>query len=250
MSVHLGLWDFLLIAGVSAMATTLAYLHHPRWKALIMSLPIPFTLATLSLGRPVDATNALGLAVLLGYAHAVRVLYGRLRVPIVAAIAFSVLGYCALGTAAAPAIPASDGAFWVAEGLVFALGLALYITTPHREEPGHRSPLPVYVKLPIVVAVVVALIAIKKSLQGFMTLFPMVSVMAAYEARFSLWTICLQIPVLMLTMVPMMAAIRLAQPRLGLGGALAVGWLVFLALLVPITRRLWKSAGWAASKTA
>jgi hypothetical protein len=35
-----------------------------------------------------------------------------------------------------------------------------------------------------------------------------------------------------------MAVVRLAQPRLGLGAALAAGWLVFIPLLIRLTKDL------------
>jgi hypothetical protein len=43
------------------MGTAVAYLHHPKWKALVLSLPIPFTLANLSLAQDVNATHVVGL---------------------------------------------------------------------------------------------------------------------------------------------------------------------------------------------
>ena len=59
-----GIWDIGLVLTVASFATVLAYLHDPKWKAFMISLPGPFTMAFLSLGRPVDATNAVGLLVL------------------------------------------------------------------------------------------------------------------------------------------------------------------------------------------
>jgi hypothetical protein len=44
-----------------------------------------------------------------------------------------------------------------------------------------------------------------------------------------------------------MAAARLVQARSGLGAGLAVGWVVFLSILVPMTRRMW-AAETAAAK--
>ena len=64
----------------------------------------------------------------------------------------------------------------------------------------------------------------------------MVGVFAAYEARSSLWTISRQIPVVMLTMTPMMMVCRLTQNSIGLGYSLALGWIVFLIVLVHMIR--------------
>ena len=87
----------------------------------------------------------------------------------------------------------------------------------------------------------VILVIIKQYLQGFMALFPMVGVIASYEARTCLWTVCRQIPVLMLTLLPMIVVIRLLQPAFGIEASLALGWVVFLAILIPLTRWQWRS---------
>ena len=49
--VNIGPWDGVLIAGVALQATVLAFVREPRWKALLYSFPIPFTIANLALGR-------------------------------------------------------------------------------------------------------------------------------------------------------------------------------------------------------
>lgn len=240
--VALGRWDLVLVAGVSLQATALAYLYHPRWKALVLTLPVPFTCATLAVGRPVDATNLLGLPLLFLYAHGVRWLHYTVRVPIVPAIAVSALGYVAAGWALAPHVPASGAAFWMTGAGTLAAGAILLRMSPPRAEPGHRSPLPLWIKLPVIVAVVGCLVVLKQGLQGFTTLFPMVGVVAAYEARHSLWTVCRQMPVVMLTLTPLMMTVRLAQGRLGLGLALLLGWAVFLAAVAPFARDTWRAA--------
>jgi len=106
-----------------------------------------------------------------------------------------------------------------------------------RDEPGHRSPLPVWIKLPVIMAVTLSLVLVKNQLRGFVTVFPMVGVIAVYEMRHSLWTTCRQIAVLMIALIPMLIVLRLSQDRLGLGGALPLGWVVFLAVLIPMTRK-------------
>jgi len=238
-STHIGPWDIALLAAVTAQATAISYVHSPKWKAFVWSLPIPFTLATLALGRPVDATNVMGLNVLLIYAHGVRLLHTRLRAPIVPAIAVAAIAYCVIGWRLAQLLPPTDLAFWITTAATFMLGAVLYVVTPHRDEPGHRSPLPVYIKLPSVACVILLLIAIKNDLQGFMTMFPMVGVVAAYEARKSLWAMSRQVPVLMMSMAPLMAVCRIAQGAIGLGPSLAIGWPVFGLVLALLTRHMW-----------
>ena len=41
-------WHLLLILGVPLQVTSVAYLRSPRWKALALTLPVPFTLIALT----------------------------------------------------------------------------------------------------------------------------------------------------------------------------------------------------------
>ena len=238
MHINIGTWDIVLLVVVSVQATTLAYLYHPEWKAFIYSLPVPFTFATLALGRTVDATNVAGLILMLLYTHCVRILHQRFRLNIIFSIVLSALGYCVIGGSVARIMPRNDLVFWIATISAYLIVLVLYLRTPRRDEPGHRSPMPVWAKLPIIMGVILVLIVLKSSLKGFMTLFPMVGVVAAYEARHSLWTIGRQIPVFSLAMIPMMVTIRLAEPHVGLGFSLVAGWVVFLSILLPVNRSM------------
>lgn len=232
-------WDLLLVLAVTAQATLLAYLRHPRWKAFILTLPIPFSLSTLSLGLQVGVTNVAGLVLLLGYTLGVYLLHARWRAPIIPSIIGCAVGYCLAGTLLARVLPASDRVFWIAAGSVFMAGVLLYRLMPHRDEPPHRSPLPVPLKAALIALVIIALVVIKQQLQGFMTVFPMVGVIASYEGRHCLWTLSRQIPVLIIAMLPMMVTIHILQPAVGTGWALGAGWLVFMAILLPFTHRQW-----------
>jgi len=127
----------------------------------------------------------------------------------------------------------------VAAAGALAVAVVLYLALPYRREPGHRSLLPLWIKLPIIAAVICLLIAAKQLLSGFMAVFPMLAVVTTYEARHSLWTVCRQLAAIMLALVPMMVTVRLAQGLLGLGGALLAGWCVFLALFAPLAWKMW-----------
>ena len=78
--------DMALIVAVTAMGVAVAYLKNPEHKATVLMLPVPFTLATLAVGRPIDATNVLAIPALFGYTFCVWLLRERLRVPILAEI--------------------------------------------------------------------------------------------------------------------------------------------------------------------
>lgn len=230
----IGFYDILLVLVVSAQATLVAYLYQPKWKAMAMTLPIPFTFAMLALRRPVDTTNVMGSVLLLAFLHGIRVLHYTLRVPIVLAIAVNTLGYCLAGLWLAALLPASTPAFWVACVSAFVLAIFILKVQPHRDEQGHRTPLPVWIKLPIIVAVVIGLVLIKNGLRGFMTVFPMVSVIGTYEARHSLWTLSRQTPVIIITLLSLIIICRLTQDSLNLTWSLVLGWVVFLGIIVPV----------------
>jgi len=85
--------------------------------------------------------------------------------------------------------------------------------------------------------VTTSVVALKHQLGGFMTTFPMVGVVAAYESRHSLWTIVRRIPWVMLLMTLMMVVCRLTQERFGLAAALALSWPVLLVGLFLLRRK-------------
>ena len=238
-----GRWDLLLIGVVSLQVAVVAYLRPPHWKALGLTLPFPFTIIALSQERPLDATNVLSLIVLLLYVHSIRLFHYRLRLPIGLAIPLSLSGYSLISWTAVRLLPLTPAAFWITCAAVFLLGLGLHLLLSTRDEPDHRTSLPIWLKLPLIVAVVCLLLLIKESLQGFATLFPLVGVVGAYEARHSLWTFGRQMPVFMLTFLPLLIVAYLTQDRFGLGPALLLGWIAFLLVLLPLTRRLWRKAG-------
>lgn len=233
-------WDVLLVVAVSAQATAIAYAYQPRHKALLLTLPIPFTLATLAIGRPVDATNVLGLPLLFGFTWGVWFLHTRRAWPIVPAIATAALAYVLAGALAASWLPEDGLVFWGAAAACAGLATGLLRRLPQRQEPGHRSPLPVAVKVPLIAVVVVGLILIKSRLRGFVTVFPMVGVIAVYEARNCLWTMVRQIPVLMLALLALMAVLRLGREAMGVPLSLAAGWVVFLSALTALRGAWWR----------
>jgi hypothetical protein len=234
-------WDILLFAVVVAMSSAIAYIHNPRMKAFVLLLPIPFSIANLSLGRPVDATNVMGILVLYLFTQGVRILHRVLGWSIVAAIATSSAAYSLIGAGLALVVPKSEAAFWISSVVVLAAGLVIHFAIPAVDEPGHRTSLPVWKKLPTIAATVAFVVAMKFYLQGFMTVFPMVTIIGLYESRHSLATTCRKVGSLMLIMLPMIVVMRIAQHHLhlGIGASLALGWVAFIAFLLPLNRDIW-----------
>lgn len=237
MKLTLSIWDLVLLLVVTAMGTLMAYIPSPRWKAFLLSLPVPFTIANFSLGIPVGPSHVLGLLVLLLFTHLVRWLHVGARLALLPTILLSVAVCIGAGAVLNTLVPVSLYVFWPSLAVVLVLGIALLRLQPHRREPAHRSTLPVPLKIAFIGAVVALLVVLKNLLGGFMTVFPMVGTVAAYEARHSLWTVSRQIPVTMVTVGPMMGLMWLLQQFAGAStaAALATGWILFLSILIPLT---------------
>ncbi len=235
LSVHVGLWDVVMVVAVTVLGTFIAYLRSPILKAFVLSLPIPFTTACLALGKPVGVSNSFGLLALLGFIHLVRILYVRLKVPISASIAISTALYGLLGAFFSRTLPNTELFFGECEIAVLIIAVILYFGTPRREEPSHRSPMPVWQKAVVIAGVVSGLVIVKGELGGFVTTFPMVTIITAYEARHSLWTICRQMPIILMGMSIMIAITHSFQPTLGLPLSLFISWVAMMAILLPLT---------------
>ena len=76
--MHFTRWDILFLIGTTLQVALVAYLHHPRAKAIATMLPIPFTLSVLALNEPVNATHMLGALLLLMFAQVLRFLHVNL----------------------------------------------------------------------------------------------------------------------------------------------------------------------------
>jgi hypothetical protein len=225
--------DLALVLVVTGMATAMAYVHSPRAKSVIFCLPLPFTAAVISSGQAVDLTHLVGLVLVLAFPWLVWLLHVRLGVNIIVADLAAVGAFLGLGFLFARVLPAGGPtealAFWAGEAAIALLSAAM-LALPHRTEPGHRSVLPVYLKVPAVMSIVLGVILIKEPLRGFMPFFPYVTIFAVYESRRSLYTLASRMPVMGLGSIPFLAVVRLLQPAHGYALALLCGW----ACYVPI----------------
>ena len=213
---------------------------------------------TLAAGRPVDATNVLGLILLLSFVHAVRWLHRERGAPIVAAIVASALGYVLAGSSLAAAIPRTSTSFWLAAGSTFGLGLVTLALAFHRDGSpprGHRArgrtTLPFWVDWPIILAVILFLVASRRWLMGFATTFPLIGVITAYEAqRGRLDQYARQTSVVMMAVTTMNVTSHLTTPFLGLAPSLALAWIAWAAVAAPGMRFLWQRQAGAAGAGA
>ncbi len=220
-------WDGVLIVVVTVQSLAMAYAESPRWKRLFMTLPFPFTVVVLSVGRPIDGSNFVSMLVLLAYTQVCRILHTKLRVPIVPTIGIGISFYTATGWFLAGRFPPGDLAFWLGCAFALPLGYGLNRLLSKVRETPYRTTLPLAAKLPILLSLATLLVLIKNGLQGFAGFFPLVSVIAAYETRTTMWTLARPVPVLMMTITPMLIVARLTQPVCGLEIGMAAGWVAF-----------------------
>lgn len=232
-------WDAALVVAVTGMVAVMAHLRSPRRKALVLSVPLPFTIATLAVGRPIDATHVSALWLLFAYTLAVYALHRRLGLALIPSIVVAAAGFVVVGGALNAHLPNGEAAFWLAVAATLVVSWTLLRALPVSNEVGMLVDLPLARKLSLVALVVAALVAFKGIMGGFMTLFPMVGVVASYENRHGLWANVRQVPVVMLTMLPLMVTTRLVEPALGLPGALLLGWIPFLLALGPFLWHSW-----------
>ena len=122
------------------------------------------------------------------------------------------------------------------------LGILLLKVVPFPNGPNHRTPLSIWQKLPAILLVVIIIVAIKNSLQGFASLFPLLGTVGAYEVRHNLWLLVRSAPALMCALTPMVIVTRLTQDQMGLGFALFLGWMIYIPVLILVNRQPKSSA--------
>ncbi|MCM8788533.1 MAG: hypothetical protein NC907_01955 [Candidatus Omnitrophica bacterium] len=234
-------WDIILIVVVTVQAGILTYISDPRKKSLVLVFPFPFTIATISTGSVIDATNVVGLVNLAIFTFGVWFFYENSKANIALLIFLFALIYCALAIAGARILPKSDLAFWVSIlfVVIFALLVAIFSVCP--EDKPYRTDLPLLIKIPIILVVISTLVFLKNHLKGFMTVFPMVGVIAVYESRFMLKSVCRQLPVLMVCLVSMMMTLKIMMKFTGLFIPFVCVWIAFLFVIKVTSSFLWEN---------
>jgi len=229
-------YDILLLSAVTALGTLSAYIKDPQVKAGMATIPIPFSCAWLAVGAPVDASNAMGQFLIVGYGQLVRLLHDRWRVPIVPSIVLSIAAYSFTGAWLFRFVPHSEALFWSLHALAIAVGVWLFHTQDYRAGVSYRTPLPVPLKGAAIASVLVLLIAIKKALGGFATLFPMMGSITSYESRHSLRDQCRQLSIFLIAGPALLVPMRVAQVYVGWskGWVLLLGVCCYMAVYWPL----------------
>ncbi|MDZ4741938.1 MAG: hypothetical protein SGI98_00790 [Verrucomicrobiota bacterium] len=227
--------EWLLVIVVTLQVAAISYTYSPRWKAFIYALPIPFSVGLFVVNQPINATNVLGLLLLLAYIHLIRLFHISWRWNITVSIIVSAVFYIVAGSVINPLLPDNQTTFLIALATTAGIAAIMMQVHPHRDEPGHKTTLPIYIKIPVIVVIVAILVGMKQTLGGFMTTFPLVGILGAYESRHSLWTMSRQFPRMILCILALIVVTRFAGHVMPLPFALVIGWLVALPLLWKIS---------------
>ncbi len=230
-------------AGVlAAFVTTIAYIHDPKLKMLVFSMPIPFSCAYLVTGSPIDTTNMVGIVLVTLYHWVVYGMVMRLKLPLAVGIATGVLGYIGfawLCKGSAQMIPLT-----VASVIVLLMWGASMVFYRGVQEEGHRSRSPWYVKMPLVFVIALCIYSITGLLAGAVTTFPYAGVFTSYEMRKSLRTLAGQYMVNNLSFILMFVAIAAAEHQhWSRPISLLTGWVAMI-----VTIWIIYGLGWGAPK--
>ena len=164
----------------------LAYVPSPRAKALIYSMPVPFSCAYVATHLPINATYLTGLLLVVGYNWLVYFLRAKCRLPLIPVIVAAAGGYFLAAMLLRPlaAVPLA----WAAAAIL-ALWLAVLLIYRPRPELHHRSRMPWYLKAPLILAVAIGIYNATGLLAGGVGMFPYAGIFASYETRHSLRTL-------------------------------------------------------------
>jgi hypothetical protein len=176
MNIHLSHTDIALIVVVALQVLGMAYLRSPRAKTLLFMLPLPFSIALIATGRGVDATHVAGMGGVWFFVWLVAFLHLRLHMHILVADLVALVFHTVLSLVLARVIPI-DGSterlcYIIFSAVIACIGLIVFLL-PHSLETGHRSTLPVWIKTPLIVLLILPLVLAKEPLRGFMPSFPM-----------------------------------------------------------------------------
>lgn len=251
MNVSFELIDLVLLAVVTAMSVAVAYISSPRIKSMVYMLPFPFSIALISTGKGVDATHMIGFGLVWAFLWIVWFLHTRMRVPILFANGAAIVFHSIVSVVIATYTPHPDAVsvqavvfenrlFWGAAGVISLLAVA-GLCLPHHQETPYRSLMHPAIKIPLVFVLIAMIVMSKNFLRGFMPSFPMVTVFAVYEARYSLYTMASSMPVFLLGCVPLLVVCRLVIPYHPESTAimikgLAAGWLLYVPIYLMMAK--------------
>lgn len=211
---------------LTAFVIAIAYVRSSRIKALIYSLPVPFTCAYLATRLPMNATYLTGLILVVGYNWVVYVLHIKLRVPLMIAIVMSAGGYFVSGMLLRPIVGVS---IWYVAGIGVVGWLANLRLYRPEMQPDHRGRTAWWVKAPLIFGIAMAIYNATQFLAGAVGTFPYAGVFTSYEMRHSLRTLAGQFTINAMGIMLCMLVIAATEKHLASPWPLVLGWIPVLA---------------------
>lgn len=177
---------------LTAFVTVIAYLHSPRIKMLVFSMPIPFTCAYLQSHLPINTTHILGMVLTMLYHWIVYFMAKRWKLPLGLGIVSGVVFYVSMaffiGTAGITQPLREMPVPWAVGIVVLFCSVVSWLYHP-AHEPGHRSNTPWWIKSPLILTITLIIFSLTQMLRGAVTTFPYAGTFASYEMRHSLRTL-------------------------------------------------------------
>lgn len=177
---------WLYVSVLAGFVTLIAYIHSPRWKTLVFSMPVPFSCIFLSEHMRVNASYLTGLAIGSAYHWVVFLVVRKFKLHIGMGIAAGVVFFLTLAMLASPMTTAP---FWWTLAGVFLLWLVAVSFYRPIHEQGHRSPVPWWIKFPVSFVLTFIILSLVAVLAGAAAVFPYAGVFTSYEMRHSLRTL-------------------------------------------------------------
>lgn len=216
-------------AVLTGFVTIMAYIRSPQTKALVYSLPVPFSCAYLATRLPIQATHIWGLALVVGYNWLVYALRARARWPLILVIILGAAWYFVNAMMLRPLAGRSLLPVSLVVCLIWLVTLLFYRP---QEQPEHRSFAAWYVKAPLIFVIAIGIYNATGLLAGGVGMFPYAGIFASYEMRHSLRTLAgqftLHVPGLLLCLLTIAAT----ESHLPAPAPLLLGW-------VPVVTWAW-----------
>lgn len=210
---------------LTAFVTTMAYVRSPRAKALIYSLPVPFSCAYMATQLPINATHLTGLVLVVGYNWLVYLLRARWHWPLLPVIGLAAGGYFVAAMALRPLAALSLLPIAAVMLVIWLVTVVFYKPSP---EPDYRSRTHWYVKAPLIFAIAMGVYNATGLLAGGVGMFPYAGMFASYEMRQSLRTLAGQFTLHVVGLLMCLLTIAVTEKHLPPPVPLLLGWVPVL----------------------
>lgn len=232
--------NFILACSVVATVLAISSIRSPRLRAIIYCLPIPMSIVILGTDSKVNTSHPFSLLLVLVFTFSVWLLYKKLGLPIILSIALGACLYVLLGLGNSYIIKIPFMPMYIFEVFLWLLWV---IVQPLRFSGGdrktHDKPLAAidYAQRGAIVFVCTyILIGIKGLIFGAIATFPFNGIFTSYIMKDQLTLFANELGRNFLGLFNFFLTVYLFQDKIGLGHAVAIGWVVCAVTIFFISR--------------